>query len=101
LSGWLIRKASEIAGELTELYDYEPLSSLRFASLVFYDEQAAVFEIGPAKRKCRLLESAILNRSTANCIKLFTKMSTTVKDRLRRRSVMKKHFTHTKKIMAP
>jgi hypothetical protein len=52
------------AGWLTELYDRKPLS--------FYDAQAVVFRIGPAERECHPLESAILNRSTAKCIKLFT-----------------------------
>jgi hypothetical protein len=64
LSGWLIRKVSEMAEELTELYDRKPLS--------FYDAQAVVLRIGPAERECHPLESAILNRSTAKCIKLFT-----------------------------
>jgi hypothetical protein len=39
---------------LTELYDRRALSSLRFASLVFYNEQAFIFKIkiGPAEREC-------------------------------------------------
>jgi len=55
LSGWLIRKANELRKELTELYGSQ-----------------AFVEDGLAERKCHPLESAILNRSTAKCIELFT-----------------------------
>jgi len=50
LSGWLIRNGNELAGELTELYDCKPLFFYGARGLVFCDEQAAVFKIGPAEQ---------------------------------------------------
>jgi hypothetical protein len=75
LSGWLIRKANELAERLTELYDEQALS--------FYDAQALVFKMAcrtkmPTPWKChpepehRQVHKAIHH------------MSATVKDRLRR-----------------